>query len=40
MKADTPRQVRSFEDLAVFKKAYKISLEIHKASLNFPETNK
>ena len=26
----------SFEDLEVFQRAYKISLEIHKASLSFP----
>jgi four helix bundle protein len=25
-----------FEDLAVFKLAYRVSLEIHRASLNFP----
>ena len=28
--------VRSFEDLDVFKRAYRISLEVHKASLEFP----
>ena len=27
----------SFEDLEVFQRAYKISLEIHKASLEFPK---
>ncbi len=26
----------SFEDLEVFQRAYKISLDIHKASLSFP----
>ena len=26
-----------FEDLLVFKRAYKVSLEIHKASLDFPK---
>ena len=31
------RSIASFEDLEVFKKAYKISLEIHKASLNYPK---
>ena len=29
--------VRSFEDLAVFKRAYRISLDVHKASLRFPQ---
>ncbi len=34
----TPVQaIKSFEDLEVFKKAYKVSLEIHKASLNYPK---
>ena len=28
--------VRSFEDLDVFKRAYRLALEIHKSSLNFP----
>ena len=28
--------VRSFEDLSVFQKAYKISMEIHKKSMEFP----
>ena len=28
--------VRSFEDLEVFQKAYRLSLEIHRASLSFP----
>ena len=28
---------RSFEDLEVFKRAYRVSLEIHRASLNFPK---
>src|SRR6267154_4423901 len=28
--------VRNFEDLDVFKRAYRISLEVHKASLGFP----
>ncbi len=26
----------SFEDLEVFKRAYRISLDVHRASLNFP----
>ena len=29
--------VRSFEDLEVYRRAYKAALEIHKASLNFPK---
>ena len=28
--------VRSFEDLEVYKRAYKISLDVHKTSLEFP----
>jgi len=28
--------VRSFEDLVVFQRAYRLSLEIHRQSLNFP----
>ena len=37
MKTDIPRQqIHAFEDLAVFRKAYKISLEIHQVSLKFP----
>ena len=28
--------MRNFEDLDVFKRAYRISLEVHKASLEFP----
>ena len=34
MKSGTP--VRSFEDLEVFQRAYRISLAIHRASMNFP----
>jgi four helix bundle protein len=30
--------VAAFEDLAVFQKAYRVSLEIHQASLDFPPT--
>ena len=30
-------QVESFEDLEVFQKAYRISLEIHRRSLEFPK---
>jgi four helix bundle protein len=29
--------VRSFEDLEVFKRAYRVSLEIHRLSLSFPK---
>ena len=29
--------VSSFEDLEVFKRAYRISLEVHQASLTFPQ---
>ena len=29
--------VRSFEDLDVFKRAYRISLDVHRASLRFPQ---
>ena len=30
------KAIASFEDLEVFKKAYRISLELHKTSLEFP----
>ena len=29
-------RVESFEDLAVFQRAYRISLEVHRESLGFP----
>ena len=29
--------VRGFEDLDVFKRAYRVSLDVHKASLRFPQ---
>ena len=29
--------VKSFEDLSVFQKAYRVSLEIHKISMKFPQ---
>ena len=29
--------VRSFEDLEVYRRSYKLALEIHKVSLNFPK---
>ena len=31
------RLVRSFEDLEVFRRAYRLSLDIHEASLTFPK---
>ncbi len=30
------KSVNAFEDLEVFQRAYRISLEVHRASLNFP----
>ena len=30
-------EVKSFEDLVVFQRAYKVSLEIHKVSTGFPK---
>jgi four helix bundle protein len=30
--------VQGFEDLAVFRRAYRVSLEVHRASLEFPRT--
>ena len=30
-------RISSFEDLEVFQRAYRVSLEIHKASLGFPK---
>jgi four helix bundle protein len=33
---DEARAVRSFEDLAVFKRASRVSLEVHRKSLVFP----
>ena len=29
--------IKSFEDLEVFQRAYKVSLEIHKISMDFPQ---
>ena len=34
--ADQPA-VRSFEDLEVYRRAYRLALDIHKVSLNFPK---
>ena len=31
------KAVRSFEDLAVFKRAYRVSLAVHQSSLTFPK---
>jgi four helix bundle protein len=31
------KMIRSFEDLEVFQKAYRLALEIHKTSLGFPK---
>ena len=31
------RRISSFEDLEVFQRAYRVSLEIHKQSLQFPK---
>ena len=33
---ETKRDVKSFEDLEVFQRAYRLSLEVHKLSLGFP----
>jgi four helix bundle protein len=39
VKMETKRAeiIRSFEDLEVYQRAYRLSLEIHKASLEFPK---
>ena len=34
---DEGRAVRSFEDLVVFQRAYRVSLEVHRRSLVFPQ---
>ena len=34
---EAQRRVSSFEDLEVFRRAYQVSLEIHKESLQFPK---
>ena len=33
---DERRRVVSFEDMEVFQRAYRLSLEMHRASLEFP----
>src|SRR6202140_536007 len=35
--AEAGHRVSSFEDLEVFQRAYRVSLEIHKESLGFPK---
>ncbi len=35
--AEDRKKIVSFEDLEVFQRAYRISLEIHRVSLNFPQ---
>ena len=35
---DEESRVKSFEDLEVFKRAYRISLEVHRLSLDFPRS--
>ena len=37
MKNTQQKSISGFEDLEAFKKAYRISLEIHQLSLNFPK---
>ncbi len=37
MTEDSTTSGMSFEDLAVFKRAYRISLEVHRLSLEFPK---
>ena len=37
MSPETKPKIVSFEDLEVFQRAYRVSLEIHKASLDFPQ---
>jgi hypothetical protein len=34
---DEQKPVRSFEDLEIFRRAYELSLVIHRASLTFPK---
>jgi four helix bundle protein len=36
MSGNRDRDVSTFEDLEVFQRAYRISLEVHRASLQFP----
>ena len=36
--ADEIKRVERFEDLEVFQRAYRVSLEVHRASLGFPAT--
>src|SRR5712691_6480192 len=40
MKTSLQSAVSTFEDLEVFQRAYRISLEVHRASLKFPEVER
>src|SRR5713101_9502025 len=40
VKASLQSAVSTFEDLEVFQRAYRISLEVHRASLKFPEVER
>jgi four helix bundle protein len=40
VKATMLSAVSTFEDLEVFQRAYRISLEVHRASLKFPEVER
>ncbi len=37
MSDDSKKAASSFEDLEVFKRAYRVSLEVHRRSLRFPD---
>jgi hypothetical protein len=37
VEARTKSDAATFEDLEVFRRAYQVSLELHRASLNFPK---
>ncbi len=37
MTEDRQRKVRAFEDLMVFQRAYRLSLEVHRISLSMPQ---
>ena len=37
MSGPTERRIASFEDLEVFKRAYRLSLDVHRRSLNWPQ---
>ena len=40
VKASLQSAVSTFEDLEVFQRAYRISLDVHRASLTFPEVER